>query len=83
LLLPALDQDDLSAEVVYRSPLEAPITQGQAVAELIVTLKDLPPATIPLVSDRDVARGGFLPRVRSAATVLMRQIAGEAQALSE
>ena len=83
LLLPALDQDALSAEVVYRSPLEAPITQGQAVAELIVTLKDLPPATIPLVSDRDVARGGFLPRVRSAATVLMRQIAGEAQALSE
>ena len=79
LLLPALERNALSAEVVYRGPLEAPITAGQEVADLVVTLKDLPPAHIPLVSDRDVARGGFLPRMRTAAFVLFRQVVGEAQ----
>ncbi len=78
LLLPALERDALSAEVVYRGPIEAPITLGQEVADLVVTLKDMPPAHVPLVSDRDVARGGFLPRLRSAALVLFRTVMGEA-----
>ncbi|MGB5559529.1 MAG: D-alanyl-D-alanine carboxypeptidase family protein [Paracoccaceae bacterium] len=82
LLLPALEREALSAEIVYRGPIEAPITTGQEVADLVVTLKDLPPAHVPLVSDRDVARGGFLPRLRSAALVLFRQVAGEAKALN-
>jgi len=82
LLLPALERDVLSAEVVYRGPIEAPLTAGQEVADLVVTLKDLPPAHVPLVSDRDVARGGFLPRLRSAALVLFRKVAGEAQAIN-
>ena len=79
LLLPALARDALEAEVVYRGPIEAPISEGQEVADLVVTLKDLPPAHVPLVSDRDVARGGFLPRLRSAALVLFRQVVGKAQ----
>ncbi len=79
LLLPALERDVLSAEVVYRGPIEAPIAAGQEVADLVVTLKDLPPAHIPLVSDRDVARGGFVPRLRTAATVLLRMAMGGAQ----
>jgi serine-type D-Ala-D-Ala carboxypeptidase (penicillin-binding protein 5/6) len=79
LLLPALEQDTLSAEVIYRDPIEAPIQEGQVVAELIVTLKDLPDARIPLVSDRNVQRGGFLPRMRSATAVLIRQFRAEAQ----
>jgi len=82
LLLPALEQDTLSAEVVFKGPIEAPIKEGQKVAKLIVSLKDLPPATISLVSDRTVERGGFLPRMRSATSVLLRQIAGEAQSIN-
>jgi D-alanyl-D-alanine carboxypeptidase (penicillin-binding protein 5/6) len=78
LLLPALERKVLSAEVVYSGPIEAPIAQGQEVAELVVTLKDLPDSHIPLVSDRDVARGGFLPRVRTAFSVLYRRFIGEA-----
>lgn len=81
LLLPALERKVLSAEVVYRSPIEAPIAKGQEVAELVVTLKDLPDTHIPLVSDRDVARGGFLPRVRTAFNVLYRRFSGEASGL--
>ena len=79
MLLPALERDVLAGEVVYRSPIEAPITQGQEVAELVLTLKDLPDVHIPLVSDRSVARGGFLTRLRTAAIVLYRQYVGRAQ----
>lgn len=70
LLVSALSRDDLSAEVVYRSPLEAPITKGQEVARMIITRADLPETEIPLYADRDITRGGFLPRVRTAASVL-------------
>ncbi len=79
LLLPALNQDELSAQVVYRSPMEAPISKGQQVAELVVQRKDLPEVRIPLVSDRDVARGGFLPRIKAALQVLYTRYYKEAQ----
>ncbi|MBV1867321.1 MAG: D-alanyl-D-alanine carboxypeptidase [Marinosulfonomonas sp.] len=82
LLLPALERKVLSAEIIYRGPIEAPISAGQEVAEMIVTLKDLPDARIPLVSDRDVARGGFLPRIRTAADVLYRRVTGGMQVLN-
>ncbi len=82
LLLPALERDVLAGEVVYRTPLEAPITKGQEVAELIITLKDLPDTRISLVADRDVARGGFLPRLRTAFNVLYNRYVGGAQVLN-
>lgn len=82
LLLPALERKVLTAEVIYRDPIEAPITTGQEVAELVITLKDLPDVHIPLVSDRDVARGGFLPRIRTAADVLYRRFAGGSRVLN-
>ena len=82
LLLPALERKALSAEVVYKGPIEAPIEKGQDVAELVITLKDLPDARIPLVSDRDVQKGGFLPRLRTATDVLMDRFLGEAPSLN-
>lgn len=83
LLVPAVQRGDLEARVEYRGPLEAPIAAGQQVAELVVSVEGLPEARIPLVSDRDVARGGFLPRSRAAAEVLLRRAIGEARALTE
>lgn len=78
VLLPALSQDNLDAEISYRSPLEAPISKGDVVATLIIQREGMADAELPLVSDRDVARGGFLPRVRSASRILggavMRQV---------
>lgn len=70
LLLSALSREDLSAEIEYTSPLEAPITKGQQVARMTLHREGLPDATIPLFADRDVARGGFLPRIRTAAEIL-------------
>ncbi|MDU8946184.1 D-alanyl-D-alanine carboxypeptidase family protein [Ovoidimarina sediminis] len=81
LLLSANTQAPSSVTVSYRGPIEAPIAEGQEIAELVVTREDLPDARIPLVADRAVERGGFLPRVRSAAAILFDKALSEAQAL--
>ncbi|MEL7106185.1 MAG: D-alanyl-D-alanine carboxypeptidase family protein [Pseudomonadota bacterium] len=73
LLVPATNRDAMTARVEYRGPLEAPISAGQDVAELVINVEDLPEKRIALVADRDVIRGGFLPRVRSAVSILLRK----------
>ncbi len=79
LLIPALVQGEIPAEITYRSPVEAPIVAGQEMGELVITLEGLPEYTVPLVADRDIARGGFVPRIRTAARLLVSRIAGSAQ----
>ncbi len=79
LLIPALMQGEITGDIVYRGPLEAPIAAGQEVAELVIVLPEMAEMRIPLVSDRDVARGGFLPRLRTATRVLIGKLAGSAQ----
>lgn len=73
-LVPAVGSDAVEAEIVYSGPLTAPITRGQKVAELILTPAGLPETRIDLVADRDVPRGGFLVKVSTAATVLLRRL---------
>lgn len=70
LLVPVANQSSLDAEVIYTGPLEAPIRKGQEVAELVISLDELPKHRVPLVAANDVARGGFNSRVRVAADVL-------------
>ncbi len=83
ILIPAVDRDGIEARVEYRGPLEAPIEAGQHVADLVITAKDMEDRTVALVSDRDVVRGGFVPRLRAATRVLFRMAVGEAQSLTE
>ncbi|MFA8443870.1 D-alanyl-D-alanine carboxypeptidase family protein [Yoonia sp.] len=73
LLVPVLNQGAIDAQVVYDGPIEAPITAGQQLGELVITLEDLPEKRIPLVADADVARGGFATRMRTAALVLWQK----------
>ncbi|MCG7495190.1 D-alanyl-D-alanine carboxypeptidase [Thalassobius sp. Cn5-15] len=73
-LLPALDSEKVAAEVVYQGPIEAPIAEGQELAQLIITPEGLEPLSFPLVADRAVAAGGFLTRVTTAATTLLRRL---------
>ena len=80
LLVPILGTaNSISAEVVYEGPFTAPITQGQQLGELVITLDGLPETRLPLVADRDVATGGFTERLRTAATVLWQRFAPSAQ----
>ena len=69
LLVPVLNQGAVDATVVYDGPIEAPVTAGQQLGELVVTFDDLPEKRIPLVADADVPRGGFGTRLRTAALV--------------
>lgn len=74
-------QKDVTAEVVFQSPIQAPIAKGQTVAEMVITRPGLPEARLPLVSDQDVSYGGFLPRLRSAGQVLLAKVVGQAVGL--
>lgn len=78
LLVPALVQEGVTAEVVYNGPVAAPITAGQPLAELVVHVPDLPDRRFTLVAEADVARAGFMGRMTTAAQALMRQVAGPA-----
>ncbi len=80
LLLPVLAGNEIPAEVIYDSPVEAPITAGQQLAELVLRPEGLPERRLPLVADRSVARAGFVGRVRTAAQVLMRKLNEQAEA---
>jgi serine-type D-Ala-D-Ala carboxypeptidase (penicillin-binding protein 5/6) len=76
LLVPALVQDSMTAEVVYNGPLTAPITAGTPVAELIVHVPDLPDRRFPLVAEADVAKAGFFKRVTTAGWSLYERYVG-------
>ena len=70
LLVPVLHDGALDAQVVFDGPLQAPVTAGQQVGELIITLDGLPEKRVPLVTQADVPLGGFGTRIRTAAQVL-------------
>ena len=82
LLVPVSQQGSLDAEVVYTGPFEAPIQQGQQLAELVIALDGLPDRRIPLVAETEVARGGFNSRLRVAARVLWGKFGPGAAAVS-
>jgi D-alanyl-D-alanine carboxypeptidase (penicillin-binding protein 5/6) len=81
MLVPTLSQSGLKASVVYTSPLMAPITQGQKLADLKITRDGLPDVNIALVAKNDVPEGGFLKRIRTAAKILLGKALGSAQDL--
>lgn len=76
MLIPALVQGDIPAQISYRTPLEAPIEAGQVLGELVINVPDMPETSVALIADRAVAQGGFLPRVRTAARLLFGKLAG-------
>ncbi len=79
ILLPTLAQGSLTAEVVYTGPLIAPIAKGAQLAELVIHVPGLPEARIPLVAETDVAKGGFVTRLITAANHLrLRYLGGGA-----
>ncbi len=74
LIVPALVQKQIEATVVFDNPVTAPISAGQQLGELVVTLPDMDEQRLPLVAEADVAKGGFVPRMRTAAMVLFTKL---------
>lgn len=67
MLVPALAQDTMTAEAIFNGPIEAPVAAGQALGELVITVPGLDaPRRVPLVAEADVAKGGFMVRVKAA-----------------
>lgn len=82
LLLPAVMQGEVAAEVIYQGPVAAPVKAGQEIATLKVAVEGMEPRLIPLVAEADVGKGGFLTRLSSAAGALLaRYLGGEAASL--
>ena len=76
LLLPALAQGTLTAEVVYSGPISAPVVKGTELAQLVIHIPDMAEQRIPLVAEADVARGGFVTRLTTAAQHLRAKYLG-------
>lgn len=83
LLVPIRADDQIEAEVVYTGPIEAPITAGDQLAELVVQLEGLPEKRLPLVAESDVVRGGFTTRLRTAALVLWQKFGPQGDETAE
>lgn len=76
LLVPALVQGSVTAEVVYTGPLRAPLTAGQQVGELVVHVPGMAEARVPLLAEAAVGHSGFGGRVGTAAQVLWQRYVG-------
>ena len=76
ILIPVTGGQEITSKVVYDGPLQAPIAKGDQVAELVISVPGLPETRLPLVAAQSVTRGGFLPRLRTAALVLLRKVNG-------
>mgnify|MGYP001352657005 CR=1 FL=1 len=76
-LLPALTQGPVPAEVRYVGPVDAPVAKGQKVGTLTLTPPGLPPQTVDLVAEADVAKGGYLKRLSTAFHQVMGRIRAE------
>lgn len=80
LLLPALVQGEVSAQVVYEGPVRAPVVAGQPVGELVIALPDMEPRRVPLVAGANVPEGGFATRLLNGARTLVHRALGPADA---
>jgi D-alanyl-D-alanine carboxypeptidase (penicillin-binding protein 5/6) len=77
LLLPSLAQEKLKANVVYSGPIEAPIEEGQELAEMQIEIPGIPVVTVPLVAEQAVPKGGFTSRLRTAFGILSKRVMAE------
>lgn len=76
LLVPALVQGQVEAQVVYEGPVPAPVIAGQPVGELVISLPDMAPRRVPLVAAANVPEGGFVTRMTTGVRRLIDQVTG-------
>lgn len=77
MLVPALLDPEITAEITYDSPLPAPIAAGDVVGELVIRqgIRDRE-ARVPLVATETVARGGVLVRLGAATDAVLGRVLG-------
>jgi D-alanyl-D-alanine carboxypeptidase (penicillin-binding protein 5/6) len=78
VLVPVLAAPEVPAEVVFDSPVQAPIIAGQQLGELVIRPEGLEEMRVPLVAEADIPEGGFVVRVTTAIRKLLRDMRGSA-----
>ena len=78
-LVPVLGNLETRFEVEYKSPIPAPIVQGQELATLIVSSEGLADVRVPLVAETAVPVGGFITRVITAAKSVLSIIVSRSE----
>ena len=73
-LIPVLSSKGVKAEVIYTGPLSAPIQKGDRVGEMVFSPEDLPQIRVPLIAMQSVAKGGFLPRLKTVSGLLLTRL---------
>jgi D-alanyl-D-alanine carboxypeptidase (penicillin-binding protein 5/6) len=67
LLMPVTAAREMTGEVNWTAPIEAPVAAGQELATLTVHREGLGDVSVPLVAAQAVDKAGFLPRFNAAA----------------
>ncbi len=74
VLFPVLSDDAVEAEVVYEGPINAPVSKGQQLAELVIKPEGLPEIRRPLVAAEDVPLGGFVVRMMTVGGIVLKDV---------
>ncbi|MEO1275512.1 MAG: D-alanyl-D-alanine carboxypeptidase, partial [Pseudomonadota bacterium] len=73
VVVPRAGQKRMKAKVVYDGPVAAPIETGDIIAELHVSVPGQQAIVAPLAAGEDVAKGGYLDRLKAGGILLMEQ----------
>ena len=65
-LIPSMMDGEIKAEIIYKSPIKAPITKGQEIGEIIITIPSLVSFSKPIIAAETIEDGGFLARLKFA-----------------
>jgi D-alanyl-D-alanine carboxypeptidase (penicillin-binding protein 5/6) len=65
-LVPSMMDGEIKAEIIYKSPIKAPITEGQEIGEIIITIPSLVSFSKPIIAAESIEDGGFLARLKFA-----------------
>ena len=65
-LVPSMMDGKIKAEITYKSPIKAPITEGQEIGEIIITIPSLVSFSKPIIAAESIEDGGFLARLKFA-----------------
>ncbi|HEY7972176.1 MAG TPA: hypothetical protein VID96_04570, partial [Xanthobacteraceae bacterium] len=66
LMVPRGSNDRISAKVVYKGPVMAPVARGQPIGKLRVSRGDRVALEVPLMAAESVGRGGMARRALDA-----------------
>ena len=69
----------VEAEVVYDSPLKAPVMAGDQVGKLIIRPEGLAATEVPLIAAKTVEQGGVMVRLKTASQRVVKKLMAEAE----